>query len=69
MPGCREEDFKTNKAFSQYDIYGHAQRNILCPEGNEIYSFCDPSLVIITKIIQEYINANLRSPSLFRIFF
>ena len=39
MPGCRE-GFKTNNAFSLYDIYGHAQHKLRFPPGgHESYNF------------------------------
>ena len=49
MPGCREEDFKKNNAFSLYDLYGHALAQEPLPRGFMKFTILvDPSFVIIT---------------------
>ena len=49
MPWSREEDFKRNNVFSQYNLYGHAPaQEPTRPQGHEIYILVDNYLVIIT---------------------
>ena len=52
MPGIREEHFKRNNAFSQYDLYGHAPAQEHLPRGVMKFTILvDPSLVIIIYYI------------------
>ena len=45
MPGIREEHFKRNNAFSQYDLYGHAPAQEPLPLGGMKFTILvDPSL-------------------------
>ena len=69
MPQSRLEDFKTNNAISQYNLYGQAPAKYPYPWGYEIYNFgrqfLSHLIYILSlsdacqKFLKKYINVTL----------